>query len=159
MAFFFYPMSEQYAEEIAFRWKYPEPYSFYDLTADEDDLREFLDPHTWDHTFAAPDHGRRLVGYFTYAFSGECMEIGLGLAPWMTGRGEGETFVRSGIAFGIQHFGYEGEFVCLSVASFNKRAIRTYQSAGFHIERTFLQNTNGDEHEFVRMKKRIKKKR
>ncbi|HHN81450.1 MAG TPA: GNAT family N-acetyltransferase [Methanomicrobia archaeon] len=159
MAFFFYPMNERYAKEIAYEWTYEEPYSFYDLTADEDDLREFFDPETWDRTFAVLDHGWRLVGFFTYGFTPGCMEIGLGLAPWMTGRGEGGMFVRSGIAFGLQHFCYEGSHVCLSVASFNKRAIRTYLSAGFEIERTFMQKTNGDEHEFVRMKKRIRKKR
>ena len=37
----FEPLTQADAEAIA-EWRYPEPYSFYDWTADPDDLRELL---------------------------------------------------------------------------------------------------------------------
>ncbi len=37
-------MNQDEAEEIANSWKYPEPYSFYNLTEDIEDYNEILDP-------------------------------------------------------------------------------------------------------------------
>ena len=46
MQYVFRPMSRAYADEIAYRWKYEGIYAFYDMTADEEDLREFIDEST-----------------------------------------------------------------------------------------------------------------
>lgn len=40
MHYVFVPMSKEYAFEIAYKWKYDGLYSFYDMTADEDDLKD-----------------------------------------------------------------------------------------------------------------------
>lgn len=43
MHYSFVPMNKEYAQEIAYNWKYDKSYSFYDMTADEEDLEEFID--------------------------------------------------------------------------------------------------------------------
>jgi len=42
MKFNYKKMNKEYAEEIAYKWKYKGLYSFYDITSDEDDLEEYL---------------------------------------------------------------------------------------------------------------------
>ncbi|MGH4120396.1 hypothetical protein [Clostridium sp.] len=47
MNYKFVPMNKEYANEIAYDWKYNRIYSFYDMTADENDLMEFLNENSW----------------------------------------------------------------------------------------------------------------
>lgn len=52
MDYIFMDMNDDYAKEIAFEWKYSGVYSFYDMTADQEDLELFLDEKNWDKYFA-----------------------------------------------------------------------------------------------------------
>jgi [ribosomal protein S18]-alanine N-acetyltransferase len=86
--FHFAPLSQEEAEAIA-EWRYPEPYSFYDWTADPGDLREVLDPSLRGEAYwAATDGAGALVGYFQLKpKEPRVLEIGLGLGADLTGRG------------------------------------------------------------------------
>ncbi len=150
MRFHFTPLGQEDAEAIA-EWRYPEPFSFYDWTADPDDLRELLDPSLRGEAYwAAEDDAGALVGYFSFKPKGEgTLEVGLGLRPDLTGRGLGGSFLSSGLEFGRTRFA-PARFV-LSVATFNERAIKVYERAGFSTERTYMHSTNGGEWEFVEM--------
>jgi ribosomal-protein-alanine N-acetyltransferase len=147
MTFHLVPMEASAAERIA-EWRYDPPYDLYDLDADPGDHAEFLDPSNWADTYAVEDAAGTLVGFFEFT-PGETVEIGLGMRPDHTGRGLGRAFVEAGLAFASERYG-AGAFE-LAVASFNERALAVYETLGFERLETYSQETNGGEHEFVRM--------
>ncbi len=147
----FRPMGDGEAREIS-GWRYEPPYDFYDPTADPADLAELLDPERRESAyFSVLDDGSRLVGFFQFEKADETIDVGLGLRPDLTGKGLGAGFVLSGLAFARERFS-PGRFT-LSVATFNDRAITVYERAGFQRGEVFLHETNGGEHEFLRMER------
>jgi len=141
-------MVQEDAETIA-DWHYPEPYSFYDWTADPDDLRELLDPALrGDAYWSVHDETDELVGSFSFKPKEDALELGLGLRPDLTGRGLGTSFLAAGVDFARTRFAPER--LVLSVATFNERAIN-YERAGFTRDRVYMHWTNGAEWEFVEM--------
>jgi ribosomal-protein-alanine N-acetyltransferase len=141
------------AEAIA-AWHYPEPYAFYDWTADADDLAELLDPvpRPGAQRMAVEDSGGELIGFCSFRQRKQStIEIGLGLRPDHTGRGLGLGFVEAGLDYARLQLAPQ-EF-SLAVATFNRRAITVYERAGFAAVRTYMHNTNGGEWEFVEMRR------
>jgi ribosomal-protein-alanine N-acetyltransferase len=108
-----------------------------------------LDPARRGEAYwAAQDEAGELVGYFSFKPKDEeTLELGLGLRPDLTGQGLGGSFLAAGLEFARTHFA-PARFV-LSVATFNERAIRVYERAGFGRERIYMHSTNGGEWEFV----------
>ncbi|MCM1990121.1 GNAT family N-acetyltransferase [Oceanirhabdus seepicola] len=152
----FVPMNNEYANEIAYKWKYNGVYSFYDMTADEEDLIEFLNEDSWDgHYFAVLNDKSELIGFYSFYFEEEIMWIGFGLKPELTGRKLGADFVIAGIKFAMEKLNYKKSYIMLAVASFNKRAINLYEKIGFQCVEKYMQKTNGGEFEFIKMKKYI----
>jgi ribosomal-protein-alanine N-acetyltransferase len=152
-AFNFRPLTHADAEEVA-AWHYPEPYAFYDWTADADDLAELLDPSArpGSHRMAVDDADGELIGFFSFKTrTRDTIEIGLGLRPDQTGRGLGLPFVEAGLDEARLRFGPQS--FSLAVATFNQRAITVYERAGFTIVRTYLHHTNGGDWEFVEMRR------
>lgn len=145
-------MTEVDAHQIA-SWHYPPPYDFYDFDQDPEDLAALLDPLHWQAPYYAVFCGENeLIGFFSLhqdAQDNQMVEIGLGLRPDLTGRGLGLAFLQAGLAFAQQQF-FTGKW-SLGVATFNQRAIRVYERAGFIPLNTFLQRTNGGTYEFLRM--------
>jgi len=135
------------------RWRYPEPYSFYDWDADPDDLAELLDPARRGDTYWAVEDGSgELVGFFSCKPSEPgAVEIGLGLRPDLTGRGLGAAFLEAGLEHVRTRFA-PTEFV-LSVAAFNRRAIAVYERAGFARVRAYSHWTNGGEWDFLELRR------
>ncbi|WP_207655741.1 GNAT family N-acetyltransferase [Vallitalea okinawensis] len=148
----FVPMTQAYASEIAYEWKYDGEYAFYDMTADEEDLQLFLDPKQWENLFAVVNEENELIGFYSYFYNNEILELGFGMKPQLTGKGLGSEFVFSGIQFAQKHFKYEQDYIMLSVAKFNKRAIKAYEKLGFKPVKEFIQETNGGQYEFISMK-------
>ncbi|MCA1010983.1 GNAT family N-acetyltransferase [Halobacillus halophilus] len=144
-------MLQKEAEEIA-RWKYNGIYSFYDITADEEDYQEFINEETrGKHAFSVYE-GEQLIGFYSIIPEGsETVDLGLGLRPDMTGQGIGGPFLQKALEYAQIHYGARS--FTLSVATFNERAIRVYEKAGFKVVQTFIQPTNGSEYEFVKMRK------
>lgn len=152
----FVSMNKEYAKEIAYKWKYSGVYSFYDMTADEEDLREFLNEDSWeDHYFAVQNDKGELVGFYSFYFEDEIMWLGFGLKPELTGRKLGSEFVNAGINFAVEKLNYKKNYIMLAVAVFNKRAIKAYEKIGFQGLEKYMQKTNGGEFEFIKMKKYI----
>ena len=147
-SFSFVRLSQEEAEAIA-GWHYPEPYSFYDWSAD--DLREVLEaPLRGAAYWAVRDDAGELVGYFELKPRDELtVEIGLGLRPDLTGRGLGGSFLAAGMEFARLEAAPERFVLC--VATFNERAIKVYERAGFERVRVYMHSTNGGEWEFLEM--------
>ena len=145
-------MDASTAREIADEWKYPPPYDFYDMTADPEDYQEFVTPSLWPEFFLQVRQNGELIGFLSGGIveGGSFVEIGLGLRPDLTGRGLGRSFMRRNLDWIQQE--YPGVEIRLSVASFNQRGIKVYESNGFHVVRHFTQATNGGEYDFVEMK-------
>lgn len=158
MRFTFAPMTEERARAIL-AWRYEPPYSFYNADpADvEGALRVPLAPANAYH--AAGDGRGELVGFFCFGpdarvpggeYGGDDgLDIGLALRPDLTGRGLGLAFLLAGLDFAGQTFAYPR--FRLTVATFNRRAVRVYERAGFRPGRTFRREAGGREYEFLHM--------
>ncbi|UOQ45261.1 GNAT family N-acetyltransferase [Halobacillus salinarum] len=132
------------------QWKYPPPYDFYDITADEEDYQEFIDPRKRsEHTYSVFERGV-IIGFLTAIPVDEGkVEIGLGMRPDLTGKGRGEEQLSSMLEFVKKE--YDPHTVTLAVAKFNRRAITVYERAGFKKIETYPQKTNGGVYPFIRM--------
>lgn len=155
MNFNFVKMNKEYADEIAYNWKYEDKYSFYDMTEDKEDLEEFLNPNKWENTYAVLNYNNKLVGFYSYYFKKDIMWIGFGLKPELTGKSLGEKFVQKGINYGLKVYKYDRDYIMLAVAEFNKRAINLYKKIGFNTVKKYDQKTNGGIYKFRSMKKII----
>lgn len=100
MDYFLRPMSPADAHAVV-RWRYPDDNAFYNMEADPEDLREFLDFEKWepDTKFAVTDGSGDLVGFFEFVTRDGVTEIGLGLRPDVAGHAFGREFLRVGLRF------------------------------------------------------------
>ena len=142
-------MSDEEAREIS-RWHYDPPYDVYDATSDKDDLEELLDPERRrDAYFSVFDESGDLVGFFQFEREGRTVDVGLGMRPDLTGKGLGVEYVLAGLQFARERFAPER--FTLSVTTFNERAIRVYERAGFERGHVYTHHTNGGEYLFLAM--------
>jgi ribosomal-protein-alanine N-acetyltransferase len=147
--YLFRPMTDEEAREIS-GWGYEPPYDFYDATSDEDDLADLLDPkRRKDAYFSAFDEEGALVGFFQFEVEGGTVDLGLGLRPDLTGAGLGHDFLLAGLEFAREL--HSPTRFTLAVATFNERAIRVYERAGFRREDFFMHHTYGGQFRFLAM--------
>jgi RimJ/RimL family protein N-acetyltransferase len=104
-------------------WRYPPPFDFYD-----GDVEPVLNPERF---FEARDEQGDLIGFYYFEPKPPDLDYGLGLRPDLTGQGPGREFFHAGLAFARER--YEPRQVFLHVASFNERARRVYERAGFRV--------------------------
>ena len=95
------------------------------------------------------DDQGEVVGFFEFFHHDGVLQIGLGLHPDLTRRGDGLSFVMAGLSFATNKFALK--LFKLSVATFNVRAIKVYERAGFRETRTFWNEINSSVYEFVEM--------
>ena len=150
MNYVFAPLTQRQAEQISYEWQYDGPFAFYDMPNDEEDLAEFLNPEErTEHYFAVLD-GEELIGYYVFEPNAKVVDVGLGMRPDLTGRGNGAAFLEAGLAFVMDR--YAPKQIELAVATFNERAIRLYTKSGFLPVERFQQATNGGIYEFLKMR-------
>ncbi len=155
MAYLFRLPTEADARELL-GWQYPAPYDIYNadpLTVDRDSAN-LLDPA--NRYYVATDEQGMLAGFCCYGVDArvaggdygdpDLLDVGLGLRPELTGHGRGAVFFNAVLAFGREHLG--AQRYRLTVAAFNRRAIRIYERAGF---RAVAQFRRADGLEFVLM--------
>ena len=115
MTYNFEMMTQEQAEEISYNWHYDGEYSFYDMEADEEDLKEFVDPEKRGDSKFAVMNSSELTGFFSVSKVDEkTFEIGLGMRPDLTDRGKGMAFLEAGIEFVETE--YNPKKITLSVA-------------------------------------------
>lgn len=150
MKFNFRDLTVDNARVIADTWKYPGEYSFYDMHADPEDYQEFISPERWTGQDLQVVAGDDLQVLVVEPAKEGVVTIGLGVRPDLTGQGRGAGFV----AACLDHIRQELptiHTVTLTVADFNRRAIRTYLRNGFTQVGTHAQETNGAVFEFCDM--------
>ena len=142
-------MEQPEAVEIADRWKYNGEYAFYDMTADPEDYEEIVTPEKRGNRYFSVFDGDDLTGFFCVEQDGADVEIGLGLRPGLTGQGRGKAFQEEILRFVRENYSFEK--IKLDVVSFNQRAIKVYERAGFLKTGTAKVSTNGGVYDFVLM--------
>lgn len=160
MHFTFTPMTGAEAREIA-SWRYDEPYTSYNWEPVDDDIMRMLDRRSPYYT--VHDEQRELVGFFAYGSSGyvwdpgephlysenNTITIGLGMRPDLTGKGLGLAFVQAGLDFARAHFSPDN--FRLYVMTFNERAIKVYERAGFERGEIYVQHNPDGDRDFLEM--------
>lgn len=148
-------LTQANADQIARKWHYSGQYDFYDMENDPEDFEEIITSKLRGNKYyQVLDDKDELVGYFCLErLSERKVEVGLGLRPELTGQGLGLSFVKEIEAFVQKNFNYK--IILLSVASFNKRAIKVYQKAGFKKAGSKMQKSNDGIYEFINLTKNL----
>ncbi|MBO0586898.1 GNAT family N-acetyltransferase [Sporosarcina sp. E16_8] len=150
MGYKFEYMTQEHAEEIAFNWHYDAEYSFYNMEEDKEDLAEFLDDQKRGDSNFFVTKDNDAIGFFSFnRVAINTIDIGLGIKPNLTGNGNGLELLKAGLDFA--KIKYKPRKITLSVATFNQRAIKVYRKIGFEDVETFMQDTNGNRFEFLKM--------
>ena len=156
MKYVFALMNERYASDIVSLWHYDDVYSFYDMAADEDDLRIFMDARNWQDTIRAVlNENDELVGWASFYFENDELWLSLGLRPDLTGRGLGDEFVSECIDYAASHHRLVKHTIRLAVALFNRRAIKVYQRVGFMETNRTVRDTPIGQMGFIEMEKHV----
>jgi len=118
-------------------WKYEPPYDFYNNSVNDEAIEELMNnPYLAVVNeqmelvgfFCTGDSARVPSGYAAGAYPGKQLDIGIGMKPELTGQGFGSVF----FPFILNHIkGNTTLPLRLTVATFNKRAIRLYERFGF----------------------------
>ncbi len=125
-------------------WRYDKPYDTYNFEETEEAIDELLN----QNFFSIYESGD-LVGYYCYGISAQVpseetaeiysdesyVDVGLGMRPNLTGMGGGKLFFEY-ILQDIKNI-FPDKKLRLTVASFNKRAIKVYESSGFKYVMSF----------------------
>ena len=125
------PFTAAHAQTVC-SWRYPAPFSVYNLPSWEDALRlgyGLCRADVRQREFCALCSGDDLVGFFRLKLQDASVLFAVGLAPEHCGRGLGPEAVR--LALGESARRYASLPVRLEVRAFNRRAIRVYERAGF----------------------------
>ena len=148
-------MDEAFALEIL-NWRYDVPYDFYNNEYDAEAVKELMENN---YSIVVNDN-EELVGFYCAgsaaqvplgakvgAYKEDSIDIGVGMAPALTGEGNGFTF----FSFVLESLykTYGNVPLRLTVAKFNQRAIHLYEKFGFVKEMEFTT----DSAEFQTMRK------
>jgi ribosomal-protein-alanine N-acetyltransferase len=153
VSYTFRPMRWRDLRTIA-DWRYPGPYAFYNMALAplvgnmlaQTFLR--LVGQIIYHTVL--DERGEIAGIFSFLPVGpETIEIGLGMRPELSGQGRGLAFVQAGLDFARERL--HPKMFCLTVATFNERARKVYERAGFVPERVAMHTKLGQRHEALEM--------
>jgi RimJ/RimL family protein N-acetyltransferase len=136
-------------------WRYEAPYDIYDMVsaqAGEEEIEEtvesLLDPRY--HYYALFDQGESLVAYCCFGEDGrvpggdyhlDALDVGMGLRPDLTGQGHGLVYIRAVLDYARQTF--TPATFRVTVAQFNRRALRVWEKAGFRPVQTFQRRGDG----------------
>ena len=123
-------------------WRYNPPYDWYNPPPLSDEaVANLIDPQWQFHSIKAGDAS---VAYASFGndgrvtggdYSDPAIDIGLGLAPKLTGRGLGAIVLQAILDFAKTTF--QSPAARLTVARFNQRAIRLYDRLGFEPTQEF----------------------
>ena len=155
-----YRLADEKSAREFVRWQYEPPYDMYNCPRGKvkKAVQYNIDPK--NNVYAMFDQGGKLIGYCSYGrdaqvpggdYSQEALDIGLMIKPELTGQGMGTFFTNDVILNGLAK--YDPSKLRVTIASFNKRAVRTWKKNGFKNVQTFKRSNDGEE--FVILMKKI----
>ncbi|MBT2638272.1 MULTISPECIES: GNAT family N-acetyltransferase [unclassified Bacillus (in: firmicutes)] len=130
-------MTKELAMDIL-SWHYDPPYDFYNNEVNNDAIYELLN----EGYTAVEDEEGNLIGFYCSGHSAQvpkgrmlgaytepAIDVGIGIHPKLTGKGNGYLF----LSFVLNELAALGSHAIfrLTVAGFNKRAIKLYEKVGF----------------------------
>ncbi|WP_291579723.1 GNAT family N-acetyltransferase [Clostridium sp. UBA6640] len=131
-------------------WKYEGIYSFYDNSIQKEKIESIKRSIDSDNDFSIYNEHNELVGNCSFYYIEEFFCLGVQMRPELTGKGFGTEFVRSIINFGKKK--YNLSYIDLTVAKFNKRAIRVYEKLGFKFIEEIVNTIRGNDYDFLIMR-------
>lgn len=147
MRYFFRNLDKKDTDDIS-TWQYKDEYYIYSMNQNN----ELYDELLGGSYYAVDDESGKLIGYFCNGDSAQVpneygiyadksyTDIGLGLKPSMCGVGCGLDFVNAGLSYFSNRL--DTNKFRLTVASFNTRAIKVYQRAGFKYKTSFVKKSS-----------------
>lgn len=143
MSIYIENINEEKAKEIL-SWEYVKPYDFYNNEITEENIKELLD----GTYYALMSDQHQLIGFFCMGknaqvpignkysvYSDDFIDMGLGMAPQLVGKGNGFTFCSFILSYIEEN--YKAIPIRLTVAKFNQRAIHLYEKLGFDAKDEF----------------------
>lgn len=144
-------LNEEEKREIC-TWSYQGEYSIYNLPSFEEMQARrlgFLNPERKENYRAYYD-GTYFVGFTNLLEEENAVFVGIGVNPAFCDRGYGQSILNE--AYRIVKRLYPGKILYLEVRTWNLRAVRCYQKAGFQIDgEPFEQETGIGTGTFYRM--------
>lgn len=146
--------SQQMTREEAIQicdWKYPDEYSIYDMPSYKEMESKGIalaNPKNIKSYYTFYD-GEVLVGFINLLNEGHVMFLGIGVTPKQCNKGYGHQILEQ--AVNLSRTLYGNKQIYLEVRSWNKRAVKCYEKAGFIIVNTIQQETYAGKGDFYRM--------
>lgn len=128
-------------------WRYEPPYNFYNNLQQDAEIDYLLHPQ--NNFYSILDAAGELVAYCSFGQDGqviggdyrdEALDIGFGIRPDLTGRGKGVEYAKAVLEFADNLS--ESKAFRVTIAAFNKRAIRVWQKLEFEHQQSFERDSD-----------------
>nr|WP_297703937.1 GNAT family N-acetyltransferase [uncultured Butyrivibrio sp.] len=126
-----YHSTTEEEKRLISNWKYDGEYAIYNTLSYSEQIkahRGFANPS--NNYFSFYDDGK-LIGYVNFVNAETEVRFGIGVKPECCNRGYGQEICKMAITLSNQLF--VGKPLCLEVRTWNTRAVRCYEKAGFHV--------------------------
>lgn len=147
-----YHIMTEHEKKIIADWHYTGDYEVYNMPTYREQAESkvgFGNPTQKDNYYSYYDNDK-LIGFTNILNEPQEVFIGIGIDPELCGHGYGQKILH--LAQDISKSLYPGKRMYLEVRTWNERAIRCYQKAGFVIDgKAFLQKTMLGTGSFFRM--------
>ena len=134
------------------KWQYNSPYNIYSFNGSDEDIDELI-----NNDYYSIHLDNQLIGYYCIGKAAQIptdisnsiykdesyIDFGLGMRPDLTGKGNGKDF--TGRILQWVKAAYSNKKIRLTVASFNKRAVKVYKSLGFIFKSSFIKKSSNTE--------------
>ena len=133
-------------------WKYKGKYALYNRASYEEDKKTGRGFANTKNNFFSFVDGEKLVGFTNLVEEEREVFVGIGANPVYCNQGYGQKMLKQ--TYDLSKLLFPDKPLCLKVRTWNKRAVRCYEKAGFRIDRDpFKETTPIGEGVFYRMVK------
>jgi [ribosomal protein S18]-alanine N-acetyltransferase len=144
--------TEELAKEIT-TWRYEGEYEIYNLPSWDEVIKKQISlckKEKRDNFIGYLNKENNLIGFVNLVDEGDSVFFGIGVKPEYCGAGIGKQIIK--MALDECRKRYENKSIILEVRSWNKRAVKCYESQGFKIVNIKKQETHLGFGEFFVMK-------